>query len=93
MFGKVKTIDEKGTIRWIPSKLTDDYAFMQKHGLHKMEIPQIEPIIPTIDPEEVNLEIETEPNEKETLQKQLDEKGITYKKTMGIEKLKQLLDS
>lgn len=98
----VECMDEKGNIKFIPEHLTKNYSFMTRNKLAVRQIPQMEPIIP--DPLKIDLkeELNTEfipeelnddlPDDREELFKLLDDKGITYKKTYGVPKLKQLLN-
>lgn len=101
MSNKVKCLyGEKGAIRMIPEKWANDFKYMQRHGLQKVEIPHIDPII--VDSEDDILEIRqpeafvpevVEDVTKEQLYELLDKKEVEYKKTYGIEKLKQLLNA
>lgn len=100
----IECMDEKGNIKFIPEHLTKNYSFMTRNKLAVRQIPQMEPIIDNlldIDFDEVNTEINEDfapeeikdelPNDREELFKLLDEKGVVYKKTYGVPKLKQLL--
>lgn len=101
MTKKVKCLyGEKGMIRWIPEKYANDFNYMRKHNLHKMDIPAVDPIIE--DTKDIILDLKDETTfvpevvedlTKEQLFEMLDNKGVEYKKTYGIEKLKQLLNS
>lgn len=99
----IKCIDEKGYIKFIPQHLTNNYSFMRRNKLSVMSIPKIEPIEPETENLELIMEeVQTEFNpeiitevpkdERADLFAQLDAKGITYKKTFGIIKLKELLN-
>lgn len=101
---KVKCLyGDKGAIRMIPEKFANDFKYMQRHGLQRLDIPEIEPIITEIKDVVFDMQDEkTDPSfepeivedvTKEQLYELLDQKGIEYKKTYGVEKLKQLLNS
>lgn len=102
MSNKVKCLyGEKGIVRMIPEKFTNDYKYMQRHNLHKAQEPNLDPIIMEtetdlkldIEPEFTPETIQGEGFTKEQLFILLDQKGVEYKKTYGIEKLTQLLNS
>lgn len=95
---KVKVIGEKGVIRNIPEKLANNFQWMRKHNFQVLKQPEIQSAIEI--EEETNLEIKTDftpetiqEDTREALWKELEEKQIPYKKTFGVDKLKQLLNS
>jgi len=100
----VRCLNEKGTVVFIPEKLVAMPDYMRRNKLVVDEIKPQEPLKPL---SQVNLEVE-KPQEvvddspiveiEEELTKEeywaiLDEKGIEYKKTYGINKLKELTNA
>jgi hypothetical protein len=100
----VRCLNEKGTVVFIPEKLAAMPDYMRRNKLVVDEIKPQEPLKPLT---EVNLKVE-KPQEvvddspiveiEEELTKEeywaiLDEKGIEYKKTYGINKLKELTNA
>jgi hypothetical protein len=100
----VRCLNEKGTVVFIPEKLVAMPDYMRRNKLVVDEIKPQEPLKPL---SQVNLEVE-KPQEvvddspiveiEEELTKEeywaiLDEKGIEYKKTYGINKLKELANA
>lgn len=103
MTNKVKCLyGEKGLVRMIPEKWANDFNYMRKHNLHKVDVPVMEPIIvetkhTILDLNEPLKEVFFEPEviedlTKEQLFEMLTNKGIEFKKTYGVDKLKQLLN-
>jgi hypothetical protein len=100
----VRCLNEKGTVVFIPEKLAAMPDYMRRNRLVIDEIKPQEPLKPL---SEVNLKVE-KPQEvvddspivevsaeltKEEYWAILDEKGIEYKKTYGINKLKELANA
>jgi len=100
----VRCLNEKGTVVFIPEKLVAMPDYMRRNKLVVDEIKPQEPLKPL---SKVNLEVE-KPQEvvddspiveiEEELTKEeywaiLDAKGIEYKKTYGINKLKELTNA
>jgi hypothetical protein len=100
----VRCLNDKGTVVFIPAKLAAMPDYMRRNKLVVDEIKPQEPLKPLT---EVNLKVE-KPQEvvddspiveiEEELTKEeywaiLDEKGIEYKKTYGINKLKELTNA
>ena len=100
----VRCLNEKGTVVFIPEKLAEMPDYMRRNKLVVDEIKPQEPLKPLT---EVNLKVE-KPQEvvddspiveiEEELTKEeywaiLEEKGIEYKKTYGINKLKELTNA
>jgi len=100
----VRCLNEKGTVVFIPEKLAAMPDYMRRNKLVVDEIKPQEPLKPL---SQVNLEVE-KPQEvvddspiveiEEELTKEeywaiLDAKGIEYKKTYGINKLKELTNA
>lgn len=100
----VRCLNEKGTVVFIPEKLAAMPDYMRRNRLVVDEIKPQEPLKPL---SEVNLKVE-KPQEvvddspivevsaeltKEEYWAILDEKGIEYKKTYGINKLKELANA
>ena len=100
----VRCLNEKGTVVFIPEKLAAMPDYMRRNKLVVDEIKPQEPLKPLA---QVNLEVE-KPQEvvddspiveiEEELTKEeywaiLDAKGIEYKKTYGINKLKELTNA
>ena len=100
----VRCLNEKGTVVFIPEKLVAMPDYMRRNKLVVDEIKPQEPLKPL---SQVNLEVE-KPQEvvddspiveiEEELTKEeywaiLDAKGIEYKKTYGINKLKELTNA
>lgn len=99
-YNDIRCIDALGNVKFIPEHLVNNRSFMQRHHLHEAPIKTVPEV-----KGDLILEIETEPTEeipeiseqeagitKEQLWELLDAKGITYKKTMGITKLTELLN-
>lgn len=100
----VRCLNEKGTVVFIPEKLVAMPDYMRRNKLVVDEIKPQETLKPL---SQVNLEVE-KPQEmvddspiveieaeltKEEYWAILDEKGIEYKKTYGINKLKELANA
>jgi hypothetical protein len=100
----VRCLNEKGTVVFIPEKLAAMPDYMRRNKLVIDEIKPQETLKPL---SQVNLEVE-KPQEvvddspiveieaeltKEEYWAILDEKGIEYKKTYGINKLKELTNA
>jgi LysM repeat protein len=97
----VRCLNDKGTVVFIPEKLAAMPDYMRRNKLVIDEIKPQEELKPLT---EVNLKVEkpqevvddspiveiTEELTKEEYWAILDEKGIEYKKTYGINKLKEL---
>ena len=100
----VRCLNEKGTVVFIPEKLAAMPDYMRRNKLVIDEIKPQEELKPLT---EVNLKVEkpqevvddspiveiTEELTKEEYWAILDEKGIEYKKTYGINKLKELTNA
>jgi hypothetical protein len=100
----VRCLNEKGTVVFIPEKLAAMPDYMRRNKLVIDEIKPQEEFKPLT---EVNLKVEkpqevvddspiveiTEELTKEEYWAILDEKGIEYKKTYGINKLKELANA
>jgi hypothetical protein len=100
----VRCLNEKGTVVFIPEKLAAMPDYMRRNKLVIDEIKPQETLKPLT---EVNLKVEkpqevvddspiveiTEELTKEEYWAILDEKGIEYKKTYGINKLKELTNA
>lgn len=101
----VRCLNDKGTVVFIPEKLAAMPDYMRRNKLVIDEIKPQEPLKPLA---EVNLkvekpqevvddspiaEIEADELTKEQYWAILEEKGIEYKKTYGINKLKELANA
>lgn len=99
----IRCLTEKGEVRFIPEKLASMPDYMRRHRLTLDSIEEQEPLRPL---SEVNLEVVApiedvekldEPTKseftKEDYWAMLDAKGVEYKKTFGITKLKELNDA
>ena len=100
----VRCLNDKGTVVFIPEKLAAMPDYMRRNKLVIDEIKPQEELKPLT---EVNLKVEkpqevvddspiveiTEELTKEEYWAILDEKGIEYKKTYGINKLKELTNA
>ena len=104
IFMSVRCLNEKGTVVFIPEKLAAMPDYMRRNKLVIDEIKPQEELKPLTEvnlkvekPQEVVddspiVEIETELT-KEEYWAILEEKGIEYKKTYGINKLKELTNA
>lgn len=101
----VRCLNDKGTVVFIPEKLAAMPDYMRRNKLVIDEIKPQEPLKPLA---EVNLkvekpkevvddspiaEVEVDELTKEQYWAILEEKGIEYKKTYGINKLKELANA
>ena len=104
IFMSVRCLNDKGTVVFIPEKLAAMPDYMRRN---KLVIDEIKPQEPLKSLTEVNLKVEkpqevvdnspiveiTEELTKEEYWAILDKKGIEYKKTYGINKLKELANA
>lgn len=101
----VRCLNEKGEVRFIPDHLASMPDYMRRH---KLSLDNVEPQEPLKPLKEVNLKVEEPISEtdvvsetsveqegptKEEYWAMLDAKGVEYKKTFGIAKLKELNDA
>lgn len=103
----VRCLNEKGEVRFIPDKLANMPEYMRRHKLTKDTLEPLEELKPlkevvlkVEEPQTTQPPIEqltSEPTSEEITKEQywamLDAKGIEYKKTYGIAKLKELNDA
>jgi len=101
----VRCLNDKGTVVFIPEKLAAMPDYMRRNKLVIDEIKPQEPLKPLAEvnlkvekPQEVVddspiVEVETDELTKEQYWAILEEKGIEYKKTYGINKLKELANA
>jgi hypothetical protein len=102
----VRCLNEKGEVRFIPDRLAAMPDYMRRH---KLTLDTLEPLEQLKPLKEVVLEVEVEVPQEEVIATEslestleltkeeywamLDEKGVEYKKTYGIAKLKELNDA
>jgi hypothetical protein len=102
----VRCLNEKGEVKFIPEKLAGMPDYMRRHRLTLDNIEAQEPLKPlkevnlkveAINENQVSSEhiVDLTPQDeitKEEYWAMLDAKGVDYKKTFGVTKLKELND-
>lgn len=104
----VRCLTEKGEVRFIPDHLASMPDYMRRHKLSLDNVEPQEPLKPlkevnlvvetsisesNVVSEEVIENTSVEEITKEEYWAMLDAKGVEYKKTFGISKLKELNDA
>jgi hypothetical protein len=103
----VRCLNEKGEIRFIPDKLAGMPDYMRRHNLTQDNVETQEPLKPLkeanlivepINENQVSSEgiVDMTPQDeitKEEYWAMLDTKGVEYKKTYGVAKLKEINDA